>query len=91
MDTSHKSGDNTHKCDKVGDSGYYGLILAESVVWGRLPWNDQIVSLYDEADKEVYTVILWGDKGRTELKRQSTANDEEAVQIYLSWAFQIEL
>lgn len=69
---------------QVGDTTTHGKILSESVKWDN---HEQIVSLYDDSDREVFTVILWDKPNNFSISEDIYATDEEAVQAYVGLAF----
>lgn len=83
--------DMSVKKDMVGYTGHMGTILAESVKWGEVPQCRHIISLYDVPEETTYRIIEWNIPGNFSEREHTTPDDQEALQIYLNWAYGIEL
>lgn len=76
---------------KVGHMTQFGKLVAESIIWDN---PNQTVAVYEMSHKDAYQVIIWdiSDKiGEFEISRTIHDEDEKAIEMFLSRAFQVSL
>lgn len=73
---------------KVGQSHYYGLITADALKWDK---SGNTVSMYENSDKGIYTVVEWDKSGEFEIKVDFYERSADAGIHYLYQAFNVTL